>query len=103
MAGPTLDVDLHYEESEGDEDPLEPWGRLFPLNNGFMAQGRARAGLERTQSEMMFSGAALVKDEYTFGRGEECDYCFETRNDGIKTPHFMTLSNTHFKIYRVSL
>ena len=43
----------------------------------------------------------LVKDEYTFGRGEECDYSFEILG-GKKNPHFLALSKTHFRIYRVS-
>ena len=41
----------------------------------------------------------LVKDGYTFGRGEECDYCFDL--NGRKNPHFLSLSKTHFRIYRV--
>ncbi len=43
MDGPTLDVmDGPYEEEEG-EDEVDfcspPWGRLFPLNKCFAAQG----------------------------------------------------------------
>ena len=41
-----------------------------------------------------------MKDEYTFGRGEECDYQFE--NGRVRNPHFLALSNLHFRIYRVS-
>lgn len=41
----------------------------------------------------------LVKDEYVFGRGEECDYCFET-NGGKNNPHFLAFSKTHFRLYR---
>ena len=44
----------------------------------------------------------LVKDEYVFGRGGECDYCFET-NGGKNNPHFLAFSKTHFRLYRVSL
>lgn len=41
----------------------------------------------------------MVKDEYTFGRGEECDYCFDTH--GKTNAHFLQLSKTHFRIYKV--
>jgi len=42
----------------------------------------------------------LVKEEYSFGRDEDCDYCFEARSSGKKL--FLTLSKTHFRIFRVS-
>ena len=45
--------------------------------------------------------AELVKDEYVFGRGGDCDYCFE-ENGGKSNPHFLAFSNTHFRLYRVS-
>ena len=44
----------------------------------------------------------LVRDEYSFGRADECDYCFE-RNGGRDNAHFRTFSNTHFRIYKVTL
>lgn len=43
----------------------------------------------------------LVKDGYTFGRGEECDHQFESKNGRAKNPHYLALSNLHFRIYRV--
>jgi serine/threonine-protein kinase Chk2 len=80
--GATLDVDMILSHSEGEEetDGGEVWGRLFPLGKGFVAQ-------------------ELVKDEYLFGRGEECDYCFET-NGGRSNPHFLAFSKIHFRLYR---
>ena len=45
--------------------------------------------------------AELVKDEYVFGRGGDCDYCFE-ENGGKSNPHFLAFSKTHFRLYRVS-
>ena len=42
----------------------------------------------------------LVNEEYTFGRGDECDYCFEN-HAGKKPPQFLVLSKTHFRLYRV--
>ena len=44
----------------------------------------------------------LLKDEYSFGRGDECDYCFELHG-GKQNPHFLALSKTHFILYRVPL
>ena len=41
-----------------------------------------------------------MKDEYTFGRGETCDYCFESHG-GRMNAHFLALSKTHFRIFRV--
>jgi hypothetical protein len=42
-----------------------------------------------------------VNEEYTFGRGEECDYCFENHSHGKKLPQYLALSKTHFRVYRV--
>ena len=44
----------------------------------------------------------FVENEYTFGRSEDCDYCFE-KNGGRTNPQFRTFSNTHFRIYKVIL
>ena len=41
-----------------------------------------------------------MNEEYTFGRGDECDYCFESPS-GKKPPQFLALSKTHFRVYRV--
>ena len=49
------------------------------------------------------SATDLVKEEYSFGRGDTCDYCIETQHAGNKVPHFLTLSKTHFRVYRVRL
>lgn len=80
--GPTLDVGDYVDDDEidGEMESLESWGRLFPLGKGL-------------------DGIDLVKEEYSFGRGDDCDYCFE-RNGGRDNPHFRTFSNTHFIIYR---
>ena len=43
----------------------------------------------------------LLNEEYTFGRGEECDYCFENHSHGKKLPQYLALSKTHFRVYRV--
>ena len=43
-----------------------------------------------------------MTEEYTFGRGEECDYCFENHSHGKKLPQYLALSKTHFRVYRVS-
>ena len=45
--------------------------------------------------------ADLVREEYTFGRGDECDYCFQTQNAGVKNSYYLSISKTHFRIYRV--
>ena len=42
-----------------------------------------------------------MNEEYTFGRGEECDYCFENHSHGKKLPQYLALSKTHFRVYRV--
>ena len=122
---PTLDVvDGPFEEEEeeeAEEDRPEVWGRLFPLGKGFVAQGEASAPimlnsspqklwfLSRLHSVVIISPVIVsacntaldfVKDEYTFGRGEECDYCFESQG-GRTNPHFPAFSKTHFRIFRV--
>ena len=42
----------------------------------------------------------LAKDEYTFGRGEECDHIFVQTN-GKVNPQFSTFSKVHFRLYLV--
>ena len=42
----------------------------------------------------------LAKDEYTFGRGEECDHVFVQTN-GKVNPQFSTFSKVHFILYLV--
>ena len=42
----------------------------------------------------------LVKDEYTFGRGEQCDYPFNT-SDMRKHQCFQAYSKIHFKLTKV--
>ena len=44
--------------------------------------------------------ADFVKEEYTFGRGETCDYSFESHG-GRMNAHFLAISKTHFRIFRV--
>ena len=44
----------------------------------------------------------LVKDEYTFGRGDSCDYCFNEQGGGKKKAQYLALSKNHFKIFRVN-
>lgn len=80
--GPTQEVvDEAYEEEENEEIIKAPdvWGRLLPLAPGFAA-------------------CDLAKDEYTFGRGEECDHVFVQTN-GKVNPQFSTFSKVHFILY----
>ena len=44
--------------------------------------------------------ADLVKEEYTFGRGENCDVAFN--NTGKRNQCFQAYSKVHFKLIRVS-
>lgn len=44
----------------------------------------------------------LTGDSYTFGRGEGCDYQFDT-STAIKNPCYQAYSKTHFRITRVCL
>lgn len=44
-----------------------------------------------------------MNEEHTFGRGEECDYCFENHSHGKKLPQYLALSKTHFRVYRVGI
>lgn len=44
----------------------------------------------------------LCKDEYTFGRGEACDYQFNSP-EMVKNPCFGAYSKVHFKISRVRM
>ena len=46
--------------------------------------------------------ADLVNEEYVFGRGECCDYCFDEKG-GRQNQHFPAFSKTHFRLYRVGL
>ncbi len=39
-------------------------------------------------------------DEYTFGRGEECDHQFVQQMGTARNPHYLALSKVHFRIYR---
>jgi hypothetical protein len=43
----------------------------------------------------------LTGDSYIFGRGESCDYQFDT-STAIKNPCYQAYSKMHFKITRVS-
>lgn len=45
--GPTLDIaDASYDEDEVDGEPEpEPWGRLFPVQKCFIAQGNKSISL----------------------------------------------------------
>jgi serine/threonine-protein kinase Chk2 len=81
---PTIDISDYtqapeHEETEGNEDD-EVWGRLFPLGSDW-------------------SGIDLIDDDYTFGRSDDCDYCFEEKGCRSNS-HFRTFSNVHFKIYK---
>ena len=44
----------------------------------------------------------MTDDDYTFGRAELCDYCFE-EHGGMSNPQYRTFSNTHFRIYKVGV
>ena len=102
----TLESDLMQSPSEGEDeaDGGVAWGRLFPMGRGFVPQGVSKSQplpsphpqLEHT---LPLLPPDLVKDEYLFGRGDHCDYCFEESTN----PHFPAFSKTHFRLYRVSL
>ncbi|XP_052242302.1 serine/threonine-protein kinase Chk2-like isoform X2 [Dreissena polymorpha] len=77
---PTEDViDGEYSEEESSQDSTA-WGRLFPLADSFVAMD-------------------LTKDEYSFGRGENCDVPFDN-NGSKKHQCFQAYSKVHFKILR---
>lgn len=44
----------------------------------------------------------MTDDDYTFGRSDVCDYCFEQRG-GKANQHHLTFSSTHFRIYKVRI
>lgn len=69
------------EENDAEDSPKKTacWGRMLPLGSSFMA-------------------IDLIKDEYTFGRGEGCDYQFNTE-EMIKNSCFQAYSKVHFKIF----
>ena len=100
---PTLDVvDGPCDDSEDVEDTPEPWGWMFSQNKGITAQGKAiLQSLFCLQLLNFIAHPDLVKDEYTFGRGDDCDYCFQMQNGRHKNPYYLSLSKTHFRIYRV--
>lgn len=80
---PTQDVTDGYFSSEEEDHSQteEAWGRLFPLGDSFV-------------------GLDLVKDEYTFGRGDNCDVAFN--NSGKRNQCFQAYSKVHFKLIRKS-
>ena len=95
----TLDVGADWcEEGEEADSGPEPWGWLFPQNKSIVPQGALYLALIFTT---ICAAIDLVRDEYTFGRGEECDYHFESQNGKTRTPHYMALSNMHFRLFRV--
>ncbi|XP_069135324.1 serine/threonine-protein kinase Chk2-like isoform X1 [Argopecten irradians] len=71
-----IDGDFSEEDDSQDDDC---WGKLFPLGQSFTA-------------------IELNKDEYTFGRGENCDVPFIAPTK--KHPYFQAYSKVHFKLIR---
>ncbi|XP_063419076.1 serine/threonine-protein kinase Chk2-like [Mytilus trossulus] len=67
-------------DSEENDDNEEVWGRMFPLGSSFIA-------------------VDLTKEEYCFGRGENCDIPFNTAN-AKKHQCFQAYSKVHFKLIR---
>lgn len=67
------------EEDDRDSQIGGSWGRLFPLGESF-------------------SALDLVKDEYTFGRGEKCDVAFSSAGDSKQC--FQAYSKVHFVLTR---
>ena len=103
--GPTQEiVDGAYEEDEEEEETRkapEVWGRLLPLTQGFAACGGLRMfSLDLLACNFSLVLLDLVKDEYTFGRGEECDHVFVQRDDKA-SQHFSTFSKVHFRLFLV--
>ncbi|BFZ05370.1 hypothetical protein BsWGS_08409 [Bradybaena similaris] len=77
---PCQDFDFTDGVNNEDSSQPEPWGRLFPLGNSFVAMD-------------------LIADEYTFGRGENCDVAFSSQ--AAKTHQcFQAYSKVHFKLIR---
>ena len=110
MDGPTLDVVDGLYGNEDDEDGddevdggPEPWGRVLPLSKEFVGLGKnlLQFIINICIFIFIYDCIELMKDEYTFGRIDKCDYCFEIQNGGSKNEHFKTFSKTHFRIYRV--
>ncbi|ELT98753.1 hypothetical protein CAPTEDRAFT_224883 [Capitella teleta] len=64
--------------SEPDDVPEEVWGKLLPVGSSFDAFD-------------------LVKDEYTFGRGEMCDYQFNSPQM-VNHACYQAYSKIHFKL-----
>uniref|UniRef100_T1IRU8 Serine/threonine-protein kinase Chk2 n=1 Tax=Strigamia maritima TaxID=126957 RepID=T1IRU8_STRMM len=79
----TLEVNESYcsEDEESHQLPDGFWGRLFPLGTGFKT-------------------VDLCKQEYTFGRGDDCDYSFNSSPLLQNYSCFLAYSKVHFKITR---
>ncbi|XP_046579376.1 serine/threonine-protein kinase Chk2-like [Haliotis rubra] len=77
----TLPSDMVDGEYSEEDDMEETWGRLFPLGASFVA-------------------VDLVKDEYTFGRGDNCDVSFNGTSSARKNQCFQAYSKVHFKLIR---
>ncbi|CAG5133375.1 unnamed protein product [Candidula unifasciata] len=77
---PCHDFDFTDGVNSQDGSQPEAWGRLFPLGSSFVAMD-------------------LTADEYTFGRGENCDVAFSSQ--AAKTHQcFQAYSKVHFKLIR---
>ncbi|XP_062571619.1 serine/threonine-protein kinase Chk2-like [Saccostrea cucullata] len=70
-------IDGNFSEEE-EADEVQPWGRLMPLGPGFIT-------------------VALKNDEYSFGRGENCDVSFGVHMAKSKQC-FQAYSKVHFKL-----
>ncbi|KAK2162873.1 hypothetical protein LSH36_90g05044 [Paralvinella palmiformis] len=69
--------DLAFDAEEVNE---QSWGKLFPVG-------------------ACFKSVDLIKDEYSFGRGEVCDYQFDMP-EMKNSPCFLAYSKVHFKIIK---
>lgn len=79
----TVPCDLIDGEFSGEEEEAEetqPWARLMPLGPGFVT-------------------VDLKNDEYTFGRGENCDVSFSVQMAKNKQC-FQAYSKVHFKLIK---
>ncbi|KAL3858100.1 hypothetical protein ACJMK2_012711 [Sinanodonta woodiana] len=78
---PTQDVvDGDYSEDDEEVHESQAWGRLLPLGTSFAA-------------------VDLKNEEYTLGRGENCDIPFIS-SDAKKNQCFQAYSKVHFKLLR---
>ena len=79
-------------------------GPPLPAEHGSRDAGSVtrRGCVLKVVRETSYLSELVGEQQYSFGRGDDCEYCFEVHG-GRKLPLFLSLSKTHFVLYKVSI